>query len=385
MKIYEEEIGNILETEIRENRISGAQAACFLNGEKVVHKCAGYSCLETKRRTETDTIYRIYSMTKPVTAVAAMILKERGILDFEEPVSKYFPEYEYLRIWGKSGKQKVSLKIRNLLNMDSGIVYPGPKNVQKEMDKIFEDMKNEDGIGLRYTLREVIRRIAECPLAFFPGAGWQYGLSADILGGIIQEISQMSLGEFLKKEIFVPLEMEDTGFYVPIEKQERFAELYRRTESGLKVEKERYLGLTLCLEKPSFESGGAGLVSTLEDYSHFANMLAGGGLWNQTRILKRESIQQFTKNCLRENVRKMVGFPQMKGYGYGNLMRCLVNESEIPGKGKKGEFGWDGWARLYFMVNLEQKFTILYFTQISNYQDWRIIWKIRNVLYDAIL
>ena len=125
MKIYEEEIGNILETEIRENRISGAQAACFLNGEKVVHKCAGYSCLETKRRTETDTIYRIYSMTKPVTAVAAMILKERGILDFEEPVSKYFPEYEYLRIWGKSGKQKVSLKIRNLLNMDSGIVYPG--------------------------------------------------------------------------------------------------------------------------------------------------------------------------------------------------------------------------------------------------------------------
>lgn len=98
-----------------------------------------------------------------------------------------------------------------------------------------------------------------------------------------------------EKEIFVPLEMEDTGFYVPIEKQERFAELYRRTESGLKVEKERYLGLTLCLEKPSFESGGAGLVSTLEDYSHFANMLAGGGLWNQTRILKRESIQQFTK------------------------------------------------------------------------------------------
>ena len=153
MNVYEENIANILEEEIRENRISGAQAACFLNGEKVVHKCAGYSCLETKRRTETDTIYRIYSMTKPVTAVAAMILKERGILDFEEPVSKYFPEYEYLRIWGKSGKQKVSLKIRNLLNMDSGIVYPGPKNVQKEMDKIFEDMKNEDGIGLRYTLR----------------------------------------------------------------------------------------------------------------------------------------------------------------------------------------------------------------------------------------
>lgn len=222
-------------------------------------------------------------------------------------------------------------------------------------------------------------------LHFFQELGGSMVCQQIFWEGIIQEISQMSLGEFLKKEIFVPLEMEDTGFYVPIEKQERFAELYRRTESGLKVEKERYLGLTLCLEKPSFESGGAGLVSTLEDYSHFANMLAGGGLWNQTRILKRESIQQFTKNCLRENVRKMVGFPQMKGYGYGNLMRCLVNESEIPGKGKKGEFGWDGWAGPYFMVNLEQKFTILYFTQISNYQDWRIIWKIRNVLYDAIL
>ena len=384
MNVYEENIANILEEEIRENRISGAQAACFLNGEKIVHKCAGYSCLETKRRTEADTIYRIYSMTKPVTAVASMILKERGMLDFEEPVSKYFPEYEYLKIWGKNGKQKVSLKIRNLLNMDSGIVYPGAENVQKEMAEIFEDMKNEDGIGLCYTLREVIRRISECPLAFFPGTGWQYGLSADILGGIIQEISQMSLGEFLKKEIFVPLEMADTNFYVPTEKQERFAELYRRTESGLVVEKERYLRLTLCLEKPSFESGGAGLVSTLDDYSHFANMLAGGGLWNQTRILKRESIQQFTKNCLSENVRKMVDFPQMKGYGYGNLMRCLVNENEIPGKGKNGEFGWDGWTGPYFMVNLEQTFTILYFVQISNYQDWSTIWKIRNVLYDSI-
>lgn len=122
--------------------------------------------METKRRTEADTIYRIYSMTKPVTAVASMILKERGMLDFEEPVSKYFPEYEYLKIWGKNGKQKVSLKIRNLLNMDSGIVYPGAENVQKEMAEIFEDMKNEDGIGLCYTLREVIRRISECPLAF---------------------------------------------------------------------------------------------------------------------------------------------------------------------------------------------------------------------------
>ena len=377
-------IKGILQHEIKEEKIAGGQAACFLRGKKLVHVCCGKADVELGSDTGPDTIYRVYSMTKPVTAAAAMCLVEEGRLDLNTPVREYFPEYGMMKVRRLDGRLESAdtIRISHLLNMTSGIVYPGSQGVQKEMDDIMEGLKEGGKIGTPHSTREVVRRMAECPLIFQPGKAWNYGFSADVLGAILEEVSGLRLSDLFKKYIFDPLEMYDTGFYVPEEKRGRFAQLYRRTEKGLQIEKERYLGLTLCLEPPAFESAGAGLVSTMEDYSHFANMLACGGIWKERRILREDTVRKFTVNGLNSSQTESVYFPQMRGYGYGYLMRVLVNDDAIPGTGHAGEFGWDGWTGPYFMADLNRNFSILYFLQISAYQDWDVIWKIRNALYE---
>jgi len=271
--------------------------------------------------------------------------------------------------------------VKHLLSMTSGLVYPDPDPSGLAMEEVFVDIHQAIKEGNDYSTREVVKKIAKAPLDFEPGTSWRYGLSVDVLGAIIEVVSEMKLSEFLKKEIFDPLEMKDTAFYVPEEKQNRFAQLYKRTEKGtLEIDSDRHLGLTLCLEPPAYEAAGAGLLSTLEDYSKFAQMLANKGRWNGVAILREETVNAFMQNTVPVQWLNDSALKQMQGYGYGNCMRINLGTGQSPSKEVAGEFGWDGWTGPYVSVDTLNNRVILLMQQVSGFDHWDFIWKIRNAV-----
>lgn len=386
IKASQERVEALLEKEIARDKIAGAQVGVYQHGKEVYRTTFGLADKEQNLQVEKNTIYRMYSMTKPVTAVSAMILRERGELDLESKVEEFLPEFSHMSVIRPDGSTESAkpIKVRDLLHMTSGLVYPDSDLAGSYMERAFSKIKKHQLEHTSLNTREVARLIASCPIAFQPGERWRYGLSADILGAVIEVITGEKLSEFYEKEIFRPLGMKDTGFYVPAEKQKRFAQLYKQTEEGLTIDYDRHLGLTLCLERPAFESGGAGLVSTMDDYSCFANMLACGGCFEGIRILKEDSVREFTRSQLTAKQLQTFDWPQLKGYGYGNLMRCLLDDKQIKGTGQIGEFGWDGWTGPYFTVDLEHEFTLLFFVQVSGYLDIEVLSGIRTEAYHCM-
>lgn len=377
------ELQGLLEGEIEALKLPGAAIAIYEKGEEKYCGCFGARDMEEGLLFEKDTILRIYSMTKPVTAVAYKILEERGLISQNDLLSQFLPEFGNCKVIkeGTLYPMEREIRIRDLLTMTSGIVYPDLDEAGKRMQRIFDGVSRKIGEGSGDTTREVIRKIASVPLAFQPGERWRYGLSTDVLGGVIEVVSGKSLRDFYKQEILDPLGMTDTDFYVPKEKQERLGQLYKRAQDGFVIDKNRHLGLSYGLIPPAFESAGAGLFSTLEDYSKFVRMLAGKGIYQGTRILSEKSVLDFQKNGLDERQLKTIDFDQLAGFGYGHFMRCRMDSSRIPGKGVQGEFGWDGWSGPYFNVVVEEDSAILFMVQISEFNRYDLIWKIHNIIY----
>ena len=367
-------IDRIIEDAISKNRIPGAQIGIY-QGKRVL--------LEKSYGDARETIYRIYSMTKPMTATAVMLLYERGMLDLLEPVSDYLPEFKDMKIWTSKGliPAKNPIRIKELLNMTSGICYPDEDVPGQYMQAVFDDIQAKVETEEAYTTREVVKKIAEQPLTFEPGTAWRYGLSADVLGALVEVVTGSSFRDFIIDNICKPLEMVDTDFYVPEEKQHRLTELYTLEEKEdkcfLKVEKKRHLGLSYGNRIPAFISGGAGLFTTLEDYSKFARMLALGGEFNGVRLLSERTVKMFTKDNM-EGVDKSRFLPQMEGYGYGNLMRVL-NSPRACSNGTEGEFGWDGWTGPYCSIDCHDGLVFLTMIQVTAFGDWSMNRKLKAV------
>ncbi|CUX35225.1 serine hydrolase domain-containing protein [Clostridium sp. C105KSO13] len=364
--------------EIRKGHIPGVLGGACVDGKETDYFSYGKANISTGMELRRNTIFRLFSMSKPVCAVAAWILIERGDLDLEDPVGKYLPEYKKMNCLkaGHIVPAKESVQIHHLLNMTAGLAYNDEDTIGQETEKIFAQIHRAIEAGEMMRTREVVKNLAEVPLSFDPGEQWRYGLCADVLGAVIEVVSGSSLGDFYQKEIFMPLGMSDTGFYVPKEKQNRFAPLYKRIpsdsgdNSALICDSEYHLGLGGFLSKPAFESAGAGLVSTYQDYMGFAQMLANGGVFDHTRILSPDTVKQFTRNQLTAKQTESIYFQHMKGYGYGNLMRVYLDKEEALVPGSENSFGWDGWCGPYMAVNMEQKKSIVFFIQVSAYADW---------------
>lgn len=386
IKNAEQSIEDILNKEIKDGQLAGAAISVIYKGQKVINSCLGYSNIENKTVVNNNTIFRIYSMSKPIAAVATMIQVERGKIDIYAPVSGYLPAFKNMMVCNNCDLQPAEKEIlvKDLLNMTSGIVYPDEDEAGKYMNILFNDVEMRLGQGERITTQELCNSIAKQPLAFQPGEKWRYGLSVDVMGAIIEVTSNMSLSDFYKKEIFNPLGMIDTGFYVEKDKQDRFSELYIYEDNKLKVEENRHLCLTKCLSKPSFESAGAGIVSTLSDYNKFAQMLVNYGIYKETKILSRKSVEMFQNNNLTEEQLATVGFETSIGYGYGNFMRVYQTAGGTGSLGTKGEFGWDGWSGPYVTMNPIENFSIVMMLQRSGYTNASLIRKIRNIAYSII-
>lgn len=253
-------ISDVIKSSIANCQTIGANCTVIYNDKVLFSECFGFADKENQIPMQPNTIFRLFSLTKAITSAAAMILIDRGLLSPDDPVSKYFPEYadiSYVDIDNKIVSSPVELKINHLLNMTSGLPYANNWGVSVcASARLFDEIIEGQKTGNELTTLGFCRKAAQIPLMFKPGEKWDYGISADIMGGIIEIASGMKYSEFLKREIFEPLGMNDTGFFVPKDKMHRFSSLYSWQENGLARDYDNYLGLTDYTAPPAFESGG---------------------------------------------------------------------------------------------------------------------------------
>ncbi|MBS5063928.1 MAG: beta-lactamase family protein [Hungatella hathewayi] len=379
------EIDALLKT-LTEQGIPGCALLVRRERAVIYEHYTGYADLELQKEMNADTLFRIYSMTKLYTCAAALQLCAENKLAFNEPVSRYLPEYEHITIcengtYGRRTKSASPLRIWNLLTMTAGIPYNGEAGTLSglKMDTMMEQL-NQDYPQDAYSSRELARRIADIPLEFEPGTGWVYGFSHDILGAVIETVTGQSLEEYFRRHLWEPLELHNTFFHLIYEKDKtRLSALYRRNESGsLLQEKNRDSCYAL---NAKFESGGGGVLSTLNDFSIFADLLCNQGIsTNGRELLKPELCKLMMQNQLKSSI--LTTFPY-KGYGYGIGGRVLLSDCDGIDK-KTEEYGWHGVAGTWCIMNPKQKITIIYMQQMIPGMEEQTLPFIRNGVYRAM-
>ncbi len=379
----------VIQKELEAGAIVGAAIRVIHENETVYEERLGYADREKGLPMAEDTIYRLFSMTKPVTAAAVMILFERGLLQLLAPVSDYLEGFRNQKVWTEQGLVDTvrDVTIQDLLNMTSGVAYPDDTfESGRLMGKLYDEMDQEAKNGKPVSTIEFCNRVGKVPLEFQPGERWRYGASADILGAVIEVVSGKKLGEFLREEIFEPLGMKDTAFYVPEEKLNRFAANYQYNNASgmLEVFKDSFLCIEDRTVSPAFESGGAGLFSTVEDYSRFALMLANGGTYRGTRILGAKTVEYMSTPQLTKEQAVTYNWDTQYGYSYGNLMRSLIDPIKGVTNGTVGEYGWDGWTGNYFFIDPKEKLVVLYMIQKCAGGNPVLIRKLRQIIYSSL-
>ncbi|HHU75221.1 MAG TPA: beta-lactamase family protein [Clostridiales bacterium] len=384
-KRLEKALGDVLQDVIDNCYLAGANILVLKNGQEIAYCEAGYSDIENSVKIKRDTIFRLYSMTKPVTGAAMMILLERGLVDLADPVSKYLSGFMDQHVVTEKGMVPVkrNMMIKDLLSMTSGLPYPGEDEASQEAARVFLKIDENLYGDSPLTTRQIANELGKCNLSFHPGEHWMYGTSADILGAVIEVVTDMKYGEFLKKEIFDPLGMEDTAFYVPADKQDRFAKLYDFVDGRFQELKTNNLGIQYqMLKPPAFESGGAGLASTVDDYARFATMLLNYGELNGVRILSKKTVEFFTKGELMSWQQEDLwrNWETLQGYTYNNLMRIMKRPEMSFTLAEEGEYGWDGWLGTYFTNFPESNMTFLFMMQKKDSGTTDLTRRLRNIL-----
>ena len=299
-------INTLMNEAVEKDSIAGGSVAVIHKGETVYLDHFGYADRASGKKMSGDNLFRLFSLTKPITAAAAMLLLERGKIELRYPLKWFLPTFDNVQVLDENGLRPADrdITLGDLLTMTSGISYPGGTPSGMKMGEVWGRQADayENG-GKPLSTRDFVLEMVNVPLAFTPGAKWEYGASADVMGAVIETVSGMKYSEFLKKEIFEPLGMNDTGFYIPEEKYHRLATPYVQTPEGNSVYTNHDLCITDYKTPPAFESGGAGLVSTIEDYSKFVKMLLGRGSLGGVRILGRKTVELMATDCLTDTQR----------------------------------------------------------------------------------
>ncbi len=385
-KSEKQQLEKVLRDAIGNKECAGANLMVLKEGKEIFYHEDGYADLEEGLHIKRNTIFRMYSMTKPVTAAAAMILLERGLIDLYEPVSKFLPGFKNQAV--AEGDQLFSVErevnVKDLLSMTSGLVYGGDDKAGQETEAFFEEVDDRLLSDNPVSTLEAMNRLGRCALAFQPGSAWQYGASADVLGAVVEVAGGIRFGEFLEKEIFKPLGMKDTAFWVPAEKRNRLAKTYEYDQNGnLTPYFGNHLGIISSMDRiPAFESGGAGLASTIDDYARFANMLMNDGSLDGVQILRPKTVEYMTNCTLTPEHQKYI-WPALGGYSYGNLMRVMTDCSKAGIVSSPGEYGWDGWLGAYFCNCPKDKLTFLFMMQKTDSGTTPLTRKLRNIILSS--
>ncbi|WP_370875952.1 serine hydrolase domain-containing protein [Evansella vedderi] len=367
---------------------AGCSLSVTYHGEKVFEDYVGFADLETGKEIDADTIYRIYSMTKVVTCAAALKLYERGLFLLNDPLEEYLPEFKNSTVFHKNANGEIytspairPILVKDLFTMTSGLTYPGNGDeTEREVQKAMDSLRKKEEQGEKFTVRDLSKKLASIPLVFDPGSQWRYSLSHDVLGAFIEVVSGKVFSGFLKEEIFEPLGMQDTFFQIPEEKKHRLCTLYDRDEKG-NLKKNTVMDSRF---QPSFESGGAGLLSTLGDYSRFAQMLANGGQLDGVQILGRKTVELMSTNHLQSEQLSYYKWPYLAGYGYGLGVRTMMNPALGGSNSSIGEFGWSGLAGTWTLMDPKEKLSAVYMQQMMpNFEAYHQP-RLRNVIYGAL-
>jgi len=377
---------------IQPGKLPGAVTLVARHGKVVWAQAQGLMDVERNRPMHRDTLFRIYSMTKPVTSIAMMQLYEQGKFLMNDPVHKYIPSWRNLRVY-KSGcypdfetePTSRTMTIRDLMTHTSGLTYGFTERT--EVDAAYRKLKL-DGSSI-LTLDKLVNRLAELPLEFSPGTAWNYSVSTDVLGYLVELLSGQSLDDYFDEHIFKPLGMTDTGFHVRADQQHRFAACYLyQPGDTMKLqddpERSKYL------KPPRFLSGGGGLVSTVDDYHRFAQALCQGGEFQGQRIIGRKTLEFMRRNHLPGNqdlpALSIGGFSetpyQGSGFGLGFSVKTDVPASHTVGT--EGEFGWGGLASTSFFVDPEEDLVVIFMTQLMPSSSYPIRQELRALVYGAM-
>jgi len=355
---------------VEKGQLPGFVTVVAKNGHVVHFEAFGKRDVERNKPMTKDTIFRMYSMTKPITGTAIMILVDEGKLKVTDPLSKYLPEFKEMTVMevAKDGSTKIvpaknEITIENLLMHTSGLIYgifdPGPLGEFYNKNNV-----NPDGAS-GYSLDEFSKLTAKMPLKAEPGTEWNYSIAMDILGRVVEVTTGQRFGDFLEARIFKPLGMKDTAFMVPADKADRFAANYG-PESGKMVliddpQASPYL------QKPSLDSGGGGSVGTAADYLRFAQMLVNGGELGGVRIISEKSVEEMTKNQMGAEYGKnpvKVGAFALPGVGFGYTGAAIPPGSGQTVFGGPGEYTWGGYASTDFWIDRERKLVGMVLTQL---------------------
>jgi CubicO group peptidase (beta-lactamase class C family) len=350
-----ERLHALMQEAVDAKQLPGAVTLLARHGKVVDYRTYGMRDAASGAAMTRDTIFRAFSMTKPVTGVAMMLLYEQGKWLPSDPIAKYIPEFAHLKVCkGVDGAGNMILEdpihpptMKELMTHTAGFVYGffGNTPVDKEYQKT--------GVMQSKSLQEFIGKLAKIPLAYQPGTKWVYSVSMDIQGYIIEKLSGQMLPDFMRDHIFKPLGMKDSGFFVPADKRGRFVTIYRSNEKGEVVPAPGFGGDYA--EQPTMASGGGGMVTTAEDYFRFAEMLANGGELNGVRILSLASVQLMSTNHLAANLLTgefSIGAQVMRpglGYGYDCAVEYDPGEANLPDG--RGTFFWDGAAGTWFWID----------------------------------
>jgi CubicO group peptidase (beta-lactamase class C family) len=363
-------------------------------GGKIVHSSTrGLRDEAAGLPVETDTIWRIYSMTKPVTSVAAMILYEQGALSLFDPVSKFIPSFGSLRVHRKgpaaaplTAPASEPMLVWHLLTHTAGLSYGF--FFLNPVDDAYRTAGFLLGLPEDYTLEEACDRWAELPLLFEPGAEWNYSHATDVLGRVVEVASGRPLDEFFAERIFEPLGMQETGFFVPEANAERLAALYDfDPATGLPVPSKSNL---LGNKRPQFLAGGHGLASSAADYHRFTQMLLRRGELNGVRILAPRTVDLMAANHLPGNAtidefgRALGLLVSNEGRGFGLGFAPLVDPVAAKHLSSLGEYTWSGAAGTHFWIDPSEELTVLFFTQVLLAPD-EIFVELRRFVYAALI
>ena len=354
-----------------EGKRAGAITMIVRNGRIADWRTYGLRDLAGKVPMEKDTIGRMYSMTKVLTSVAALMLVEEGKLSLNDPVEKYIPELKDVKVLegARLVPPKSPMRVKHLLTHTAGYIYGGSHGA---LDAYYKDAALWDATSLK----EFIGRIAKVPLAAHPGEAFLYGMNTDVLGYVVQVAGDMPFEQVLETRIFKPLKMADTHFTVPKEKLPRLAKLYTAGKDGALNETPASGSVNF-----TFPGGGHAVYSTLGDYARFAQMLLNGGQLDGVRILGRKTVEMMTSDHTAGVSRANASIKPNEGFGLGVSVRNALGGSNALGS--EGDFGWGGAATTYFRVDPKEKAIGLLFLQHFP-MDSALVEKFSTLWYQAL-
>ncbi len=382
-------IGRHLDFYVESGRIPCALCLINRRGRETYFHSTGRSDVENDVAVARDTVFRIYSMSKPVTSVALMILYEQGKFQLDDPVSKFIPSWKDLQIYQSGSKDamqtvpaQVPVTIKHLLTHTSGLSYGFMS------DHPVDVLYRERQVGGK-SLDSMVEQLSDVPLVYEPGSRWRYSYATDVCGYLVQLFGECDLDVFIEEEICAPLGLTDTGFHVRENCVDRLGACYQHTPNGFQLqdaaENSRYL------KRPAFLSGGGGMVSTIDEYQRFAQMLLNNGEFGGVRILGRKTVECMSSNHLPGNVdlaamgQAVFSETSFAGVGFGLGFSVVIDPAAASILDSVGDYAWGGAASTYFWIDPVEELTVVFMTQLLPSSAWPIRRELKTLVYQSLV